>query len=261
MDDQSAFLQTIRRSLGLSPTVERSKKLFSHLFTRTNTSSILEKINDRTVEEQDRLVDILQANAHTLGITTHIVGNLDEAAAVVIELVRSNDPEFTHSKHIIHHDQPDLNALQLWKRFTREGISVHTAFSADLQLREKTIASFIGLTAPNIGVADSATLIQLTEPGCPRSTSLVPSLHIALLRRENLVADLGEAYALLQEKAQLDSIVFITGPSKTADIEAHMVHGAHGPREVQLLILAPQTIKPPAEKPEIPAETAEPPTT
>jgi L-lactate dehydrogenase complex protein LldG len=202
------------------------------------------------------------SGGHLLGITTHIVGSLDQAAAVIVELVRSKDPEFTHTKHIIHHDQPDLAALQLWKRFNREGISVHTTFSADLQLREKTIASFIGITAPNIGVADSATLIQLTEPGCPRSTSLVPSLHIALLRRENLVADLGEAYALLREKAQLDSFVFITGPSKTADIEAQMVHGAHGPREVQLLILAPQTLEPPAERPEIPAETeAQQPTT
>ncbi|MBB1077926.1 LUD domain-containing protein, partial [Rhodoferax sp. 4810] len=89
-----------------------------------------------------------------------------------------------------------------------------------------------------IGVADSATLIQLTEPGRPRSTSLLASIHIAILRRENIVADLQEAYALLRDRAHLDSLVFISGPSKTADIEAHMVHGAHGPREVHLIILA-----------------------
>ena len=105
-------------------------------------------------------------------------------------------------------------------------------------MREKTIASFIGITAPAIGVADSATVIQLTRPGQPRSTSLVPSIHIAILRQDRLVKDLEEAYVLLQEE-RLDSLVFISGPSKTADIEATMVHGAHGPREMHLVVIPP----------------------
>jgi L-lactate dehydrogenase complex protein LldG len=66
----------------------------------------------------------------------------------------------------------------------------------------------------------------------------LPSIHIALLKREHLVADLTEAYGLLRQEPQLDSFVFISGPSKTADIEAHMVHGAHGPREVHVVVLA-----------------------
>jgi L-lactate dehydrogenase complex protein LldG len=192
-------------------------------------------------------VELLQASGAALGITTHVVQTHEEAAMVVVDLVRSKQPEFSDTKQIIHHDHPDLAALQLWKRFTREQITVHTTFGADRQLREKTIASFIGITAPAIGVADSATLIHLTGPGRPRSTSLVPSIHIALLDRKNLVADLAEAYALLRKKTHLNSLVFITGPSKTADIEAQMVHGAHGPREVHVIVLSP----PAAENTEI----------
>jgi L-lactate dehydrogenase complex protein LldG len=64
----------------------------------------------------------------------------------------------------------------------------------------------------------------------------VPSIHIGVLKKTNLVANLHEAYAVLQEEAHFDSMVFITKPSKTADIEAQMVHGAHGPREVHVLI-------------------------
>jgi len=54
-----------------------------------------------------------------------------------------------------------------------------------------------------------------------------------------LVADLQETYALLKNRSSLDNVVFISGPSKTADIEAHMVYGAHGPKEVHVIIISP----------------------
>jgi len=241
MDNQNAFLTTIRRSLALPSHEERQRNLFPGLFAQTDTTHILRTIRERTADLQDQLVETLQTNASALAIETHLVKTFAEAAEVIVNLVRTKIPEFTPTKHIVHHDHPDLTALHLWKHLDREGITVHTTFNQDQQVAEKTIASFIGITAPAIGVADSATLVQLTESGCPRSTSLVPSIHIAFLRRENIVADMREAYAILRDKTRLNSFVFITGPSKTADIEAQMVHGAHGPREVHLLIYSPSS--------------------
>jgi L-lactate dehydrogenase complex protein LldG len=238
MDNQTTFLRNIRTSLGEAPAGERSKKMFPKLFSSPDTTQILKKIRSRTIAEQDELVEILRENGNSLNISTHIVKSFTEAAAVVVDLIRTKEPEFNYTKHVILHDHPDIAALQLWNRFNHEAVTLHTTFSADRQIKDKTIASFIGITAPTTGVADSATLIQLTEPGRPRSTSLLPSIHIAILQREHLVADLTEAYALLREQAHLDSFVFISGPSKTADIEAHMVLGAHGPREVHLVVLS-----------------------
>jgi len=238
MENQTTFLNTIRTALGQSPKAQRSKRMFPHLFSSPDRSGFLEKIASRTVAEQNALVEILRENGKSLNIRTHVVQSFEEAAAVIVELIRTKEPEFNFTKHVVMHDHPDIAALQLWNRFNREAVTLHTTFSTDRQIIDKTIASFIGITAPSAGVADSATLIQLTEPGRPRSTSLLPSIHIAVLKRENLVADLSEAYALLREKTDLDSFVFISGPSKTADIEAHMVHGAHGPREVHLIVLA-----------------------
>ena len=238
MHKQTAFLATIRTALGEAPQVERSKSTFPKLFAAPDTSETLKKIRGRTVTERNELVKILLHNGTILNISSHIVESLHEAADVVVELIRTKEPEFNYTKHVIMHDHADIAALGLWNRFNREAVTLHTTYSRDRQITDKTIASFIGITAPTIGVADSATLVQLTEPGRPRSTSLLPSLHIALLRRENIVADLAEAYALLRQKSHLDSLVFISGPSKTADIEAHMVYGAHGPRELHLIVLA-----------------------
>ncbi len=238
MDNQTSFLGTIRTALGEAPQSERLKNMFPKLFAAPDPAEIRQKIQQRPVAKQDELVDIFLSNAISLNICSHLVASFAEATAVVIELIRSKEPEFSHTKHVICHDHPDIAALKLWNRFTREAVTVHTTFSSDGQVKEKTIASFIGITAPNIGIADSATLIQLTAPGRPRSTSLLPAIHIAILSRDKIVADLPEAYALLRDQDQLDSLVFISGPSKTADIEAHMVYGAHGPRELHLVIIA-----------------------
>ncbi len=238
MDNQTAFLTTIRTALNEVPGVERSKKMFPQVFSSPDIAGILKKIQGRTVTEQNELVQTFRINGNALNIYTHMVESFQKAAAIVVELIRSKDPEFNHTKHVIMHDHPDIAELQLWNRFTREAVTLHTTFSQDPHIKDKTIASFVGITAPDIGVADSATLIQLTKPGRPRSTSLLPSIHIAILKRENLFADLTEAYALLREKSRLDSFVFISGPSKTADIEAHMVHGAHGPRELHVIVLS-----------------------
>ncbi len=238
MNRETDFFATIRTALGESSGLERVKSSFPDLFSSPDPSALLQKIRSRSPAELDRLVESFREYGQSLNINSHVATSLDEAAAIVVDLIRSKEPEFSHTKHVIMHDHPDIAALQLWNRFTREAVTLHTSFSSDGQTREKTIASYIGITAPDIGVADSATLIHLTEPGRPRSTSLLPSIHIALLRKENMVANLAEAYALLRQKARLDSLVFISGPSKTADIEAHMVHGAHGPRELQLIILA-----------------------
>ena len=108
MDNEHSFLRTLRQSLSLPPDVERPKALFPSLFARADTAPILREINNRSTMEQEALVDILQTSAQALGITTYIVRNHDEAAAIIVNLVRTKDPEFTPTKHLIHHDHPDL---------------------------------------------------------------------------------------------------------------------------------------------------------
>lgn len=244
INSQNSFMKNIRTALGKPAEGRRSKTQFPQLFPCRDTAATLAKIDSRSEQEQHELVEILCENAKAIHLHTHIIEALSESADVIADLVRSSTPEFNHTKHVIVHDHPDLTGLDLWKRFTREAVTLHTTFTTDRRLREKTVASFVGITAPFLGVADSATLVELTRPGTPRSTSLVPSIHIAFLRRQQLVADLSEAYALLTREELHDSFVFISGPSKTADIEAHMVHGAHGPREMHLILLS----EPPVEK-------------
>ncbi len=95
-------------------------------------------------------------------------------------------------------------------------------------------------------MADTATLVMRTRPGQARAVSLLPSIHVAVIGLDQIIADLKELYALLkwdpQERQEglTNCMTFISGPSKTADIEATMVHGAHGPREVLVYVITAQ---------------------
>ncbi|TKB09945.1 lactate utilization protein [Desulforhopalus sp. IMCC35007] len=248
MRNDLPFLDNIRKALNLPQGQERTKLTVPTLFEKPDKSATRRRIERRTYQEKQDLINIFSENCTNLGTKLHIAGSLKEAEDITVEIVRSRQPEFSYNRHIVLHDHPDIAAMQLWKRFNRESVTVHTTFSGDHETTEKTIASYIGITVPSISIAESGTLVQITSAGCPRSTSLVPSIHIALIRSETLVADLKEACCLLEDLKPEDSYVFISGPSKTADIEAHLVHGAHGPKEVHIILLKeePQQLEPQA---------------
>lgn len=240
MDEKANFLADIREALGVSRDDVRSPEECSELFAGQDDMAVLEKIQYRTHVEKQTLLQSFQANATELNLNVHSVKSLDQAAEKIVEIVDATEPEFSSAKQIIQHDHPDIADLQLWKRFSGKAVQLHTSYPADSEVREKTIASYIGISVPKWAVAESATVVQLTEPGQPRSTSLVPSVHIALIDIADLLADLTEAYALLRKEPPENSYVFISGPSKTADIEAHLVHGAHGPYAMHVIVIDEQ---------------------
>lgn len=237
MTNEFPFLENVRNALDIPQGAERTKNMFPALFAKKDKTDLLENIKKRSYDEKELLIKELSDNCIPLNITLHVAETEREVEDITVDIIRTKEPEFSHNRHIIQHNHPDIGAMKLWKRFNRESVTVHTTYTGDTEIIDKTVASYIGITAPSITVAESATLVQLTSSGCPRSTSLVPSIHIALVKSENLVANLEEAYALVEKLAPKDSFVFISGPSKTADIEAHLVHGAHGPKEVHIILL------------------------
>ena len=82
--------------------------------------------------------------------------------------------------------------------------------------------------------------MMCSQPGQERVASLVPPLHIALVERRQIVPDLIDAFGLLHRRglASLPSnVTFITGPSKTGDIELQLTTGVHGPGKWQVIVI------------------------
>ena len=93
-----------------------------------------------------------------------------------------------------------------------------------------------GLTGVQYGIAETGTLVLESHRERHRLASLVPPVHIALLEAANIRQTLGEVLALL-EKDLSRTVTFITGPSRTSDIELTLAIGVHGPAELYVIVI------------------------
>jgi L-lactate dehydrogenase complex protein LldG len=95
----------------------------------------------------------------------------------------------------------------------------------------------LGITAVDYALADSGTLCLLAGKRQPRTASLLPPIHVAILRPEQILRGLDDLFALLPSGDDLSSAVtLITGPSRTADIELTLVVGVHGPQQLHVIL-------------------------
>ena len=91
-----------------------------------------------------------------------------------------------------------------------------------------------GLTGVDAAVAESGTLLLASGAGRPQTSSLLPEVHIAILRKEDIFENLPQVLAL-REALDASYVSLISGPSRTADIEMTLTIGVHGPAEVHVI--------------------------
>lgn len=95
-----------------------------------------------------------------------------------------------------------------------------------------------GFTVARSGLAATGTLIVVPDANAPRTVSLVPPLHIALIHANTLHADLHAAVAAERWRDGMPTnLVMISGPSKTSDIQQTTAYGAHGPRAMWVVVV------------------------
>ena len=95
-----------------------------------------------------------------------------------------------------------------------------------------------GVSEALYGLADTGSVVLAASPEEPRGNSLLPDVHVTLLREDRILPGLDELFAALG--AELPSaLAIVTGPSRSADIEQKLAVGVHGPREVHVVLLPP----------------------
>jgi len=243
---QAEFIRKIKKALGRQ---DHDPDLKLNLFAdklSDETRAVLARIKERSATERQKLLDTLLEAAKPINLKVTACQNSHSAATAIADLVREKAPEWGGKKSVVAWEHPLIESLNLPEALAEQGVPV---FFADLQktdaenLRRRIIDSYIGITSADFCLADTATLVMKTRPGQARSVSLVPSIHVAVIEQSQVIVDLKELYALLKWDPQLSKegltncMTFVSGPSKTADIEATMVHGAHGPREVYVFVI------------------------
>ncbi|RQZ16046.1 lactate utilization protein C [Burkholderia sp. Bp9031] len=99
-----------------------------------------------------------------------------------------------------------------------------------------------GFTVARSGIAATGTIVLAPDAGTPRTVSLVPPLHVALVHANTLHADLHAAvHAERWHAGMPTNVVLVSGPSKTSDIQQTLAYGAHGPRNLWVVIVTEPT--------------------
>lgn len=115
---------------------------------------------------------------------------------------------------------------------------VQSGFTDAAALRALCATAEVGITSADYALADTGTLVMLASPAEARLISLLPPVHIAVVPKERVLSGLDELFTILPHPAaQTSSMVLITGPSRTADIEQILVRGVHGPGEIHVVVV------------------------
>ncbi|EKB0711904.1 lactate utilization protein C [Campylobacter coli] len=124
----------------------------------------------------------------------------------------------------------DLNKIQAEEKI---------CFDKEIEnLRYEVFHSDFSIVHARAGVSSHGVALIPSSKGQPRMLSLAPKLCIVLLKKEDIVKSLSEALNLVKKENEIlpTNILFIAGPSRTADIELITVFGVHGPQIAHIVI-------------------------
>jgi len=192
-------------------------------------------------EEVQKLIEEQQGN-----LETQFIGELNKVNTNVIE-AGSEDEVKSFLQDIIK--EKELKSFAIWESQFLKEINLKQDFKdAGLKLitaknKNRMANADIGITEVDYAIADTGTLVLLTDKNQPRSVSLLPPIHVAIVRPANLVRNIKDLFIILKSRLQnsediTSCMTFVTGPSRTADIELSLTLGVHGPKELYVVILS-----------------------
>ncbi len=219
MSDRAGLLSAVRRALGRGELgVDERRELDARI-----ASAESGPIPTRAQGERRELIDRFIAMAEEASATVRRVAAPGEVPAAVGDYLAA------HNLPSRLRVAPDPAVADLpWRGQPMIDISVGAARAEDSA----------SLTPALAGVAETGTLALVSGPGTPTTLNLLPDAHIVLLRAGDIVGSLEEVWTRLRRLGALPRTVnFITGPSRSADIEQTLQMGAHGPRRLHILLI------------------------
>jgi L-lactate utilization protein LutC len=179
------------------------------------------------------LADRFQGEVEAVGGTVRRARDLGEASKVLREVIGG--------RRAVTWSRAEFSGWDVDWLWEEGGCVAWSGGGSDAAERFRTLAasSPVGITTAQAAIASTGTLVLASGPGRPRSVSLLPPTHVALLRAERLRERMGEAFAeiLRSPGGPPSATLLVTGPSRTSDIENDLTIGVHGPGEVVVVLL------------------------
>ena len=241
MTTRAEFLERIREQVRMSP----GRFQASSARRPPHPAAEAETIRRELAERWPETLEAFRREFEGVAGVFHRTASIDVVPAVVDRIARERG-----ARELVTWHAAALGA-DLTAALGARGLDVHempaaapgAAVERD-RLREVAARADLGLTGVDLAIAETGTLVLVSGAGRPRSTSLLPPCHIAVFDRTALVESLRQVGVFLEAwhgdgrpPAVGAAINFITGPSRTADIELTLTRGVHGPKEVHAIFV------------------------
>ena len=188
------------------------------------------------------LVERFSEMLAAVGGTAHGPLAADEARELLVELCKERAGGAAVA---LSTGDPVVEQLAVEEHLGTAGLDVLTP--EDVFWRERLAEAGVGVTGAVAAAAASGTVGIACGPLAPRATSLVPPAHICLVFRDTMVEDLAEALRRAAPVSADDdlpsNLVWVSGPSRSADLELVLTVGVHGPGLVDVIIVDEATVR------------------
>jgi len=253
MSSQEAFLARVRRALHKATVPPSSRPPL--WWSDTDMVEAAAQLQTRLAAQRPVLIAQVQHELDAAGVVVAHVRSAPAAVAYITRLAQQKDA------HLVVRWQSDLlEALEVDVALQQQGITVQTTAlpsgtvageatgaatmtTRRQELREWVARADLGLSGVDYVIAETGTLVLMARTGQMRGVSLLPPVHVAVARTSQVIATLAD-YLLLAQVAGVDPqqyltscVSFVTGPSRTGDIELQLTVGVHGPGELHLVLL------------------------
>lgn len=193
------------------------------------------------------IVEQFTTEAAAAGATVH--GPVDADGAIALAARIAHD---TGLPKVMAWDDDALGVPGAWARLRGHGITpLPAVLPAEKTARLSALAELgavsVGLTSVDGALADTGTLVLASGPGRARLAWLLPAQHVAFVRTTDIRPDMATLFADRSGPAvdRTAHVAFVTGPSRTADIELTLTRGVHGPKTVHIILVSSAADTPP----------------
>jgi len=175
-------------------------------------------------------VELFASVLEQTGGTVERVASPRQVAAIIAAAAREQG-----AREVLYQPCEVVEALDLKMLLTAHGVELLPVDQAG----DKAPHLQVALTGAELAVAETATLMVGGQPGGWGLASVLPWVHLVVLRAEDVIADLPSAFERFEARLSAGERdwVWITGPSRTADIGHTLVLGAHGPNALRVMVL------------------------
>lgn len=188
------------------------------------------------MEMNESIVEQFRQKHESLAGIVHLVSGTSEAAEKVVSILREKGAE-----KVALSELPEDFRQTLEQRCTEAGMSVLKPPFDNAELPGALDSIQVGVSWAAFAIAEAGALVEFATDDANRLVSALPLVHISLFRAADLIENLTDAAAPIRnfyiENPRNATVSFISGPSRTADIEMRLILGVHGPAETHAIII------------------------